>query len=94
MPTWGVWIDGAFYTEGGGRTVRHLQANPHVVVHVAVWEPYSRAAPATARQLTDDAATSILGAAAECRALESIIVRRGLEVYGRRRNSVTRTGRF
>lgn len=64
--------------------------NPHIVVHIAVWEPYSRAAPRAARMLTDDAATSILGAAAECRALESIVVRSGLEVYGRHRDSVTR----
>ena len=64
--------------------------NPHVVVHIAVWEPYSRATPHNARQLTDDASTSILGAAAECRALESIVVRSGIEVYGRARNSVTR----
>ena len=64
--------------------------NPHIVVHIAVWEPYARAAPHAARELTDDAATSILGAAAECRALESIVVRSGLEVYGRPRDSVTR----
>lgn len=73
------------------RTVEEItRFNPHVVVHIAVWEPHARAAPTAARQLTDDAAISILGAAAECRALESIIVRSGLEVYGRRRNSVTR----
>lgn len=64
--------------------------DPHVVVHVAVWEPYSRASPSTAASLTDDAATSILGAAAECRSLESIIVRSGIEIYGRARGSVTR----
>lgn len=64
--------------------------NPHVVVHVAVWEPFSRANPAAARSLTDDAATSILGAAAECRALESIVVRSGIEIYGRPRGSATR----
>lgn len=73
------------------RTVETItRFNPHVVVHIAVWEPYSRATPANARRLTDDAATSILGAAAECRALESIVVRSGIEVYGRARNSVTR----
>ena len=44
----------------------------------------------TARQLTDDAATSILGAAAECRALESVIVRSGIEIYGRARGAPTR----
>ncbi len=73
------------------RTVEEItRFNPHVVVHVGVWEPFSRATPKNARQLTDDAATSILGAAAECRALESIVVRSGIEVYGRRRGSVTR----
>ena len=54
------------------RTVETVtRFNPHVVVHIAVWEPYSRATPANARQFTDDAATSILGAAAECRARRS-----------------------
>jgi UDP-glucose 4-epimerase len=73
------------------RTVDTVVAfNPHVVVHIAVWEPHARAGTATARSLTDDAATSILGAAAECRALESIIVRSGIEIYGRARGSVTR----
>ena len=64
--------------------------NPHVVVHIAVWEPHSRANPARAAELTGDAATSILGAAAECRALEAIVVRSGIEVYGRRRGRLTR----
>jgi len=64
--------------------------DPHVVVHIAVWEPFSRATPDTARRLTDDAATSILGAAAECRALESVIVRSGTEIYGRARGAPTR----
>jgi len=73
------------------RTVKVVtDFNPHVVVHIAVWEPHARAATAAARSLTDDAATSILGAAAECRALESIIVRSGIEIYGRERGSVTR----
>ena len=73
------------------RTVETITTfNPHVVVHISVWEPHSRAGPATARQLTDDAATSILGAAAECRALESVIVRSGVEVYGRAHGAPTR----
>lgn len=67
-----------------------LSFNPHVVVHVAVWEPHARAGTDTARSLTDDAVTSILGAAAECSALESIVVRSGIEIYGRARGSVTR----
>ena len=64
--------------------------DPHVVVHVAVWEPFSRATPARARQFTDEAATSILGAAAECRAVESIVVRSGIEIYGRAHGAPTR----
>jgi UDP-glucose 4-epimerase len=73
------------------RTVEEItRFNPHVLVHIAVWEPCSRASPRNARQLTDDAATSILGAAAECRALEAIVLRSGIEVYGRSRGSVTR----
>lgn len=73
------------------RTVDTVLAfNPHVLIHVAVWEPNARAGTRTARSLTDDAATSILGAAAECRALESIVIRSGIEIYGRSRHNVTR----
>jgi UDP-glucose 4-epimerase len=64
--------------------------NPHMLIHVAVWEPHARANPDVAARLTDDATTSVLGAAAECRALESIVVRSGIEIYGRRTGSVTR----
>lgn len=64
--------------------------NPHVVVYVSVWEPFSRAAPNAAKNLTDQAAISVLGAVAECRALESMVVRSGVEVYGRARGNATR----
>lgn len=64
--------------------------NPHVVIHVAVWEPDARVDTPTAMRLTCDAATSILGAAAECPALTHIVVRSAAEVYGRARNALTR----
>ncbi len=64
--------------------------NPHVLIHVAVWEPNARVNTGTARSLTEGAATSILGAAAECPALEHIVVRSAAEIYGRARNSLTR----
>jgi UDP-glucose 4-epimerase len=64
--------------------------DPHVLIHLAVWEPDARVGTGRARQLTDEAATSIIGAAAECRSLESIVVRSGIEIYGRRRHSLTR----
>jgi UDP-glucose 4-epimerase len=64
--------------------------DPHVLVHIAVWEPDARARPRAARRLTDDAAISILGAAADCPSLEHVIVRSGTEIYGRRRGALTR----
>lgn len=64
--------------------------NPHVLVHVGVWEPNARAAPQVAAMLTDQAATSVIGAAAECRALESIVLRSGIEIYGRGPGALTR----
>lgn len=64
--------------------------NPHVLVHVGVWEPDARAGPRAAAMLTDQAATSVIGAAAECPALENVIVRSGIEIYGRARGSLTR----
>src|SRR5688572_7999862 len=57
--------------------------DPHVLIHMSVWEPYSRANPRTARELTAQASVSTLGVAAECRSLEAIVVRSGIEVYGR-----------
>jgi len=64
--------------------------NPHVLVHLSVWEPDARAGANHARRFTADATTAIVGAAAECPALESLIVRSGIEVYGRYRNAPTR----
>lgn len=64
--------------------------NPHVVINLSVWEPDARAGLAHARQFTADATTAIIGAAAECPALESLVVRSGIEVYGRDRNAPTR----
>jgi UDP-glucose 4-epimerase len=64
--------------------------DPHVLVHVGVWEPDARAAPHLAATLTDQAATSVIGAAAECPSLEHVVVRSGIEIYGRARGALTR----
>jgi UDP-glucose 4-epimerase len=64
--------------------------NPHVLINLSVWEPDARAGLAHARQFTADATTAVVGAAAECPALESMVVRSGIEVYGRARNTTTR----
>lgn len=64
--------------------------DPHVLVHLAVWEPDARAGTLAARQLTDAAAQSFFAAAGECRSLQSIVTRSGIEVYGRGRHALTR----
>ena len=64
--------------------------DPHVLVHIAVWEPDARASAAHAPGLTREAAVNILGAAAECPSLEHMVVRSGIEIYGRARHSLTR----
>lgn len=64
--------------------------DPHVVIDVSVWEPDARVNTATARRLTQDSAISILGAAAECPALQHLVLRSAAEIYGRARGSLTR----
>jgi UDP-glucose 4-epimerase len=64
--------------------------DPHVLVHLAVWEPDARAGTDLARAFTEAAAHAFIGAAAECRSLESIVVRSGIELYGRDRHALTR----
>jgi len=64
--------------------------DPHVLVHLAVWEPDARAGTTAAKRLTSEACHSILAAAAEAPSLESLIVRSGIEVYGRGRGALTR----
>ena len=64
--------------------------NPHVVINLSVWEPDARAGLEHARRFTADATTAVIGAAAECPALEAMVVRSGVEVYGRGHPSITR----
>jgi UDP-glucose 4-epimerase len=64
--------------------------DPHVLVHLAVWEPDARAGTTVAKRLTSQAAASVLAAAAECRSLQAIVVRSGIEIYGRGRGALTR----
>lgn len=71
-----------------------IDFDPHVLVHVGVWEPDARANPRQALELTDRAATSILGAAAECNSLEHVIVRSGIEIYGAGSGTLTRPDEY
>jgi UDP-glucose 4-epimerase len=73
------------------RIVQLLAAtDPQVIVHFAVYEPHARATASEAARWSAAAALNVLGAAAECPSLESIVVRSGIEVYGRGRGALTR----
>ena len=70
------------------RIVRDL--DPEVVLHLGVYEPNARFPPTEARLGTAASAVSILGAAASSPSLRHLVVRSGIEVYGRRRGAPTR----
>jgi len=57
---------------------------PQVVAHFGVYEPASRMSPAAAAERTELCTVGALGAAARAGALEYVVARSGLEVYGRR----------
>jgi UDP-glucose 4-epimerase len=57
---------------------------PTIVAHFGVYEPASRMTPASAHERTELCTVATLGAAARAGSLEYVVVRSGLEVYGRR----------
>jgi UDP-glucose 4-epimerase len=57
---------------------------PTIVAHFGVYEPASRMTPASAHERTELCTIATLGAAARAGKLEYVVVRSGLEVYGRR----------
>lgn len=77
---------------GDRRKAVHLvrDFDPQVVLHIGSYEPHSRTNPTEARLFSAAAAVSVLGAAAKCPSLEAIVVRSGIEVYGRRRGAPSR----
>jgi len=60
---------------------------PTVVVHLGTYEPYARCSPASAIARTASGTIATLQAAASTGSLEHIVVRSGIEVYGRRRGA-------
>jgi UDP-glucose 4-epimerase len=59
------------------------ELNPHLIIHLGVWEPDARANPKNAELLTQQSAESVFVAARRAPALQHVILRSGLEVYGR-----------
>lgn len=62
---------------------------PNAIVHLGVYEPSARSNPRDAWERTQAATVAVLGEAAELGSLERVVLRSGLEVYGRGRNAVT-----
>ena len=58
---------------------------PHAVAHFGVYEPHSRMGPREAAASTEACTVNALGAAQRAGQLGRIVVRSGLEVYGRGR---------
>jgi UDP-glucose 4-epimerase len=65
------------------------EVEPTALVHVGVYEPNARTGPTSAAARTEAGAIAALGAAATCPTLDRIVVRSGVEVYGRRRGAPT-----
>lgn len=64
--------------------------DPELVLHLGVYEPNAHFGPTEARLGTAGSAVSVLGAAASCPSLRHLVVRSGIEVYGRRRGAPSR----
>ncbi|MEZ5145089.1 MAG: NAD-dependent epimerase/dehydratase family protein [Acidimicrobiales bacterium] len=63
------------------------EVDPTAVVHVGVYEPYARSSPGSAIERTAAGTIAVFEALAECSALDRVVVRSGIEVYGRRRGA-------
>lgn len=73
------------------RTTELIHAfRPTALVHLGVYEPYARSSPRSAAQRTAAGTVAAVTAAADAGGLDRIVVRSGIEVYGRRRGSPIR----
>lgn len=57
--------------------------NPHVLLHVGVWEPDARLGTDDAQRCTSLVAKAVFDASHQADALETVVVRSGIEIYGR-----------
>lgn len=73
------------------RTGSVVQAfEPTAVVHLGIFEPNARSGPSRAIGLTAMGTVGLFAAVTACPTVDRIIVRSGIEVYGRRRGSTVR----
>jgi len=73
------------------RTAELVQSfEPTAIVHLGIFEPNARSGPARAVGLTATGTVGLFAAVAASSTVERIVVRSGIEVYGRRRGSAVR----
>ena len=61
--------------------------DPTHLVHLGIYEPHARSSPADADARSMAATEAALRGCLDCPSMEAVIVRSGIEVYGRRRGS-------
>lgn len=74
--------------ERAAAVVRDLA--PTALVHVGTYEPFARSSPTASIERTAAGTIAVMEAAAEARSLDRVVVRSGIEVYGRRRGASVR----
>jgi UDP-glucose 4-epimerase len=63
---------------------------PTALVHLGIYEPFARSSPRSAAERTAAGTVAAVTAAVDAGGLDRIVVRSGIEVYGRRRGSPVR----
>jgi len=63
---------------------------PTALVHLGVYEPYARSSPRSAVERTAAGTLAAVSAAVDAGRLDRIVVRSGIEIYGRRRGAPAR----
>ena len=61
--------------------------DPTAVVHLGVYEPFARSSPTSAIERTGAGTIALFDALADSTALDRVVLRSGIEVYGRRRGA-------
>ena len=64
--------------------------DPEVIIHLGIYEPHSRSNPSDASVRTRAATRSVFAAAPDCPSLRKVVMRSGIEVYGRGRGTPLR----
>ncbi len=72
------------------RTTLIRDFDPEVIVHLGVYEPHARSNPLDSTRRTRAVTRSVFHAGLDCGSLRHVVVRSGIEVYGRERGTALR----